>query len=152
MKVLVVGRISLYEAGGSYQIYVEHMEPDGIGALYQELEERKEKLMKEGLFKGLKMLPRFPKRIAVLTSPSGAVIRDIITTVKRRYPIVQLVLFPTVVQGNQAADNVVRNIQRVEEMGNFDTMIIGRGVVRLRIYGRLMKSGLLGRFIKLIRR
>ncbi|HFU5875046.1 exodeoxyribonuclease VII large subunit [Enterococcus faecium] len=128
MKVLVVGRISLYEAGGSYQIYVEHMEPDGIGALYQELEERKEKLMKEGLFQGpKKMLPRFPKRIAVLTSPSGAVIRDIITTVKRRYPIVQLVLFPTVVQGNQAADNVVRNIQRVEEMGNFDTMIIGRG-------------------------
>lgn len=83
MKVLVVGRISLYEAGGSYQIYVEHMEPDGIGALYQELEERKEKLMKEGLFQGpKKMLPRFPKRIAILTSPSGAVIRDIITTVK----------------------------------------------------------------------
>lgn len=81
MKVLVVGRISLYEAGGSYQIYVEHMEPDGIGALYQELEERKK--ADEGRpFQGLKMLPRFPKRIAVLTSPSGAVIRDIITTVK----------------------------------------------------------------------
>lgn len=128
MKVLVIGRISLYEASGSYQIYVEHMEPDGVGALYQELEERKEKLMKEGLFAGpKKALPRFPKRIAVLTSPSGAVIRDIITTVKRRYPIAQLVLFPTVVQGNQAADDVVRNIQRVEALGNFDTMIIGRG-------------------------
>lgn len=128
MKVLVVGRISLYEASGSYQIYVEHMEPDGVGALYQELAERKEKLMKEGLFQGPKKpLPRFPKRIAVLTSPSGAVIRDIITTVKRRYPIAQLVLFPTVVQGNQAADDVVRNIERVEALGNFDTMIIGRG-------------------------
>lgn len=128
MKVLVVGRISLYEAGGSYQIYVEHMEPDGVGALYQALEERKEKLMKEGLFQGPKKpLPRFPKRIAVLTSPSGAVIRDIITTVKRRYPIAQLVLFPTVVQGNQAADDVVKNIGRVEALGNFDTMIIGRG-------------------------
>ncbi|HJG22878.1 MAG TPA: exodeoxyribonuclease VII large subunit [Enterococcus durans] len=128
MKVLVVGRISLYEAAGSYQIYVEHMEPDGVGALYQELEERKEKLLKEGLFQGPKRtLPRFPKRIAVLTSPSGAVIRDIITTVKRRYPIVQLVLFPTVVQGNQAADNIVKNIQQVEKLGNFDTMIIGRG-------------------------
>ncbi|EPH99230.1 exodeoxyribonuclease VII, large subunit [Enterococcus faecalis 13-SD-W-01] len=128
MKVLVVGRISLYEAGGSYQIYVEHMEPDGVGALYQALEELKEKLMKEGLFQGpKKQLPRFPKKIAVLTSPSGAVIRDIITTVKRRYPIAQLVLFPTVVQGNQAADDVVKNIKRVEEAGDFDTMIIGRG-------------------------
>lgn len=129
MKVLVVGRLSLYEASGSYQIYVEHMEPDGVGALYQELEERKEKLRKEGLFKPehKQALPRFPKRIAVLTSPSGAVIRDIITTVKRRYPIAQLVLFPTVVQGNQAADNIVENIRRVEELGDFDTMIIGRG-------------------------
>ncbi|MGX7174354.1 exodeoxyribonuclease VII large subunit [Enterococcus ratti] len=128
MKVFVVGRISLYEASGSYQIYVEHMEPDGVGALYQELEERKEKLRNEGLFQTpKKALPRFPKRIAVLTSPSGAVIRDIITTVKRRYPIVQLVLFPTVVQGTQAADNIVQNIQQVEKIGNFDTMIIGRG-------------------------
>lgn len=120
MKVLVVGRISLYEAGGSYQIYVEHMEPDGIGALYQELEERKEKLMKEGLFQGpKKMLPRFPKRIAVLTSPSGAVIRDIITTVKRRYPIVQLVLFPTVVQGNQAADQCCQEYPESRRDGQF---------------------------------
>ncbi|MFV0561101.1 MAG: exodeoxyribonuclease VII large subunit, partial [Enterococcus sp.] len=128
MKVFVVGRISLYEASGSYQIYIEHMEPDGVGALYQALAELKEKLSKEGLFTApKKALPRYPKRIAVLTSPSGAVIRDIITTVKRRYPIAQIVLFPTVVQGNQAADNVVENIHRVEKLGNFDTMIIGRG-------------------------
>lgn len=128
MKVLLVGRISLYEAGGSYQIYVEHMEPDGVGALYQALAELREKLGKEGLFEGpKKVLPRYPKRIAVITSPSGAVIRDIITTVKRRYPIAQLVLFPTVVQGDQAADDIVKNIQRVESIANFDTMIIGRG-------------------------
>lgn len=128
MKVLLVGRVSLYEAGGSYQIYVEHMEPDGVGALYQALAELREKLGKEGLFEGpKKVLPRYPKRIAVITSPSGAVIRDIITTVKRRYPIAQLVLFPTVVQGEQAADDLVKNIQRVEALANFDTMIIGRG-------------------------
>lgn len=128
MKVLLVGRISLYESGGSYQIYVEHMEPDGVGALYQALAELREKLGKEGLFEGpKKILPRYPKRIAVITSPSGAVIRDIITTVKRRYPIAQLVLFPTLVQGDKAADDIVRNIQRIEELGNFDTMIIGRG-------------------------
>ena len=128
MKVLLVGRISLYEAGGSYQIYVEHMEPDGVGALYQALAELREKLGKEGLFEGpKKLLPRYPKRIAVITSPSGAVIRDIITTVKRRYPIAQLILFPTVVQGDQAADDIVKNIQRVESLADFDTMIIGRG-------------------------
>ncbi|MBP1045407.1 exodeoxyribonuclease VII large subunit [Enterococcus sp. BWM-S5] len=128
MKVLVVGRISLYENGGSYQIYIEHMEPDGVGALYQALAELKEKLSKEGLFNGIKKpLPRYPKRIAVVTSPSGAVIRDIITTVKRRYPIAQLVLFPTLVQGDQAAADIVRNIHRVEEQGDFDTLIIGRG-------------------------
>jgi len=128
MKVLLVGRISLYESGGSYQIYVEHMEPDGVGALYQALAELREKLGKEGLFEGpKKILPRYPKRIAVITSPSGAVFRDIITTVKRRYPIAQLVLFPTLVQGDKAADDIVRNIQRIEELGNFDTMIIGRG-------------------------
>ncbi|MGM0215562.1 exodeoxyribonuclease VII large subunit [Enterococcus sp. AZ109] len=127
MKVLIVGRVALYEASGMYQIYIEHMEPDGVGALYQALAELREKLDKEGLFSlPKKILPRFPKRIAVLTSPSGAVIRDIITTVKRRYPIVQLVLFPTVVQGDKAAENIIKNIKRADT-GEFDTMIIGRG-------------------------
>ncbi|MBV7389802.1 exodeoxyribonuclease VII large subunit [Enterococcus sp. ALS3] len=127
MKVLVVGRIALYEASGDYQIYVEHMEPDGVGALYQALAELREKLSKEGLFNlPKKTLPRFPKKIAVLTSPSGAVIRDIITTVKRRYPIVQLILLPTVVQGDRAAADIVKNIQRAEQL-DVDTMIIGRG-------------------------
>lgn len=128
MKVLVIGRISLYEASGNYQIYVEHMEPDGVGALYQALEEMKKKLQQEGLFHAPKQLiSTFPKRIAVITSPSGAVVRDIMTTVKRRYPIVQLVIFPTLVQGDRAADDIVRSIQLVEERGDFDTMIIARG-------------------------
>ena len=128
MKVMVVGRVSLYEASGNYQMYVEHMEPDGVGALYQAYEQLKAKLDQEGLFRApKKALPRYPKKIAVLTSPSGAVIRDIITTTQRRYPIAQIVLFPTVVQGDKAADAVVRNIERVEALGGFDTMIIGRG-------------------------
>lgn len=128
MEVLAVGRISLYEASGNYQMYIEHMEPDGVGALYQAYEQLKKKLAEEGLFSApKKILPRFPKRIAVLTSPSGAVIRDIITTAQRRYPIAEIVLFPTVVQGDKAADDVVKNIQRVEADGTFDTMIIGRG-------------------------
>ncbi|GCF93980.1 exodeoxyribonuclease 7 large subunit [Enterococcus florum] len=127
MKVLVVGRVALYEASGMYQIYIDHMEPDGVGALYQALAELREKLNKEGLFSlPKKPLPRFPKRIAVLTSPSGAVIRDIITTVKRRYPIAQLVLYPTIVQGDKAAESIVKNIQRAGQE-DFDTMIIGRG-------------------------
>lgn len=128
MKVLVVGRISVFETTGNYQIYIEQMEPDGVGALYQAYEQLKAKLAQEGIFQAPKKeLPRYPKKIAVLTSPSGAVIRDIITTVHRRFPIAQVVLFPTVVQGNQAAEDVVKNISRVEAQGDFDTMIIGRG-------------------------
>ncbi|BCA85299.1 exodeoxyribonuclease 7 large subunit [Enterococcus saigonensis] len=128
MKVFVIGRISLFEASGNYQIYVEQMVPDGVGALYQAYEQLKAKLEKEGLFLApKKRLPKYPKKIAVLTSPSGAVIRDIMTTVKRRYPIAEITLFPTVVQGDKAAGNVVTNIERVEELGDFDTMIIGRG-------------------------
>lgn len=128
MKVLVVGRISLFEASGNYQIYVEQMQPDGVGAFYQAYEQLKEKLAKEGLFSAPKRpLPRYPKKIAVITSPSGAVIRDIITTVRRRYPIAQLVLFPTVVQGEKAAPDIIHNLERVQSQGDFDTVIIGRG-------------------------
>ncbi|WP_283678218.1 exodeoxyribonuclease VII large subunit [Lentilactobacillus sp. Marseille-Q4993] len=128
MKVLVVGHISVYEPSGSYQIYVERMEPDGIGQLYQAYEQLKKKLATEGLFTRPKRpLIKYPKRIAVVTSPSGAVIRDIITTVRRRYPIAQIVLFPALVQGDQAAGDIVRQIERVNEIGNFDTLIVGRG-------------------------
>lgn len=128
MKVLVTGRISLYEPTGQYQIYVERMEPDGIGQLYQAYEQLKKKLAEEGLFSAPKRpLPRFPKRIAVITSPSGAVIRDIITTTRRRYPIAQIVLYPAVVQGDGAAPDLVRQLERVNQAGTYDTLIIGRG-------------------------
>ncbi|QBP19025.1 exodeoxyribonuclease VII large subunit [Acetilactobacillus jinshanensis] len=129
MKVLVTGRISVYEPQGSYQIYVDHMEPQGVGELYEAYEQLKKKLSKEGLFNPAhkKPLPHFPKRIAVITSRSGAVIRDIIVTTRRRYPIVQIVLFPAIVQGNNAADNLVKQIHRVDQDSHFDTLIIGRG-------------------------
>jgi len=128
MKVLVTGRISLYEPTGQYQIYVERMEPDGIGQLYQAYEQLKKKLADEGLFSAPKRpLPRFPKRIAVITSPSGAVIRDIITTTRRRFPIAQIVLYPAVVQGDGAAPDLVRQLERVNAAGTYDTLIIGRG-------------------------
>ena len=129
MSVLVTGRVSVYEAGGYYQIIVHSMQPDGLGALYLAYEQTKEALSKEGLFAMdlKKTIPKYPKRIAVITSPSGAVIQDILTTVKRRYPIAEVVLFPTVVQGNQSADSIVGNIKHAEAIGNFDTMIIGRG-------------------------
>lgn len=128
MKVQLVGRIGLYEASGSYQIYVERMEPDGVGALYQAYEQLKQKLAVEGLFQQNKRpLPKYPRRIAVITSQSGAVIRDIITTSQRRDPKVQLVLFPAVVQGEQAANSLVQRLEQVYRQNDFDTIIIGRG-------------------------
>lgn len=127
MKVLVTGRISLYGPSGSYQIIVDSMQPDGVGALYQAYEQLKQKLQNEGLFDRPKRpLTRFPKRIAVITSPSGAVIRDIITTTQRRYPIAQLVLYPAVVQGDNAAASLVSRLQQVAQ-GDYDAVIIGRG-------------------------
>ncbi|MDR1521598.1 MAG: exodeoxyribonuclease VII large subunit [Streptococcaceae bacterium] len=129
MKVLVIGRISVYEPSGSYSIIIEHMEPGGIGSLFKAFHQLQEKLNKEGLFKPeyKQAIPRFPKRIVVLTSSSGSVIRDIITTVHRRYPIAQVVLFPTIVQGKESVTSIVTNIKWAEELGNFNTMIIGRG-------------------------
>ena len=128
MKVLVTGRIEVYEQTGKYQINIETMHPDGVGALYQAYEQLKAKLAQEGVFSRPKRpLVKFPKRIAVITSPSGAVIRDIITTTRRRYPIVQLVLFPAEVQGEYAKDSLVGRLKEVNARGDFDTIIIGRG-------------------------
>lgn len=129
MSVLIEGRVSVYERGGNYQIIINNMQPDGVGALYLAYEQTKEKLSKEGLFSAdlKKPIPKYPKRIGVITSQTGAVIQDILTTVKRRYPIAEVVLFPTVVQGEMSADSIVRSIERAEKMGNFDTLIVGRG-------------------------
>ena len=128
MKVCVVGHVSLYEKSGRYQIYIDRMEPDGLGSLYLAFEQLKKKLSAEGLFNlPKKQVPMFPKRIAVVTSIDGAVIRDINTTVRRRYPIAQVVLYPTVVQGDKAAADIARQINRANDRGDFDILIIGRG-------------------------
>ena len=127
MKVLVIGKVSVFEKSGQYQINIEHMEPDGVGALYLAYEQLKKKLEAEGLFSlPKKPIPKFPKKIAILTSESGAVIQDIQTTVARRFPIVQLVLYPTVVQGVHAVNSILKNLDLVEQE-DYDVVIIGRG-------------------------
>lgn len=129
MKVLAVGRISIYPPSGSYSINIESLVPDGVGALAVKFEQLKKKLTAEGLFeqRWKQTLPQFSKKIAVVTSPSGAVIRDIITTVQRRFPMSQIVLYPTKVQGQGSAEEIAENIRRANERGDFDVMIIGRG-------------------------
>lgn len=128
MKVLAIGYVSIYEPSGQYRLSIEKIEPDGIGALYQAYEQLKSRLEKEGLFnKPKKPLPLFPQKIAIVTSESGAVIQDIKTTVARRFPSVQLVLFPTIVQGKQSVSSILKNLERIEADGSFDVVIIGRG-------------------------
>lgn len=129
MKVLAVGRISVYEPSGNYQMTIERLEPDGIGALYAAFQQLNKKLQAEGLYDVHNKWPllRFPRRIAVVTSPSGAVIHDIITTVRRRYPSLEIVLFPTQVQGDTAAADIVRQLERVNQTNVFDAVIVGRG-------------------------
>ena len=128
MNVLVSGRISAYPAQGSYQVYVDTMEPDGLGALYIEYEKLKKKLAAEGLFapEHKVPIPRFPERIGVITAPTGAAVRDIMSTIKRRYPMCEAILFPCLVQGKDAAPDIVRQIKRADEYG-VDTIIVGRG-------------------------
>lgn len=128
MNVLVEGRISAYPAQGSYQIYVDKMEPDGLGALYIEYEKLKKKLAVEGLFNpDVKVpIPKYPEKIGVITASTGAAVRDIMSTIKRRYPICEAILFPCLVQGKDAAPDIVRQIKRADEFG-VDTIIVGRG-------------------------
>ena len=128
MKVLVTGRISVYEAMGSYQIYVDEMLEDGVGNLYIAYEQLKEKLQKEGLFNKThkKKIPKIPKRVGIVTASTGAAIRDIITTIKRRFPICETILFPTLVQGENAKDDIVHNIEMAQNY-DLDVLIVGRG-------------------------
>lgn len=128
MKVLVSGRISVYEATGSYQIYVNTMELDGIGNLYLEYEKLKKKLASEGLFnpEHKKSIPKYPKTIGIITAPTGAAIRDILSTIKRRYPIAKTILFPALVQGEGAKESVAKQLKRAQEY-DLDVIICGRG-------------------------
>ena len=129
MKINVVGRVQVYEPSGSYSIIIEKAEPDGVGALAIQFEQLKKKLSEEGLFQDRfkQAIPQFSKRIGVVTSRSGAVIQDIITTVSRRFPGVEIVLYPTKVQGEGAAEEIARNIARANEREDLDVLIIGRG-------------------------
>ncbi|MCB8697766.1 exodeoxyribonuclease VII large subunit [Streptococcus mitis] len=129
MKINVIGRVQVYEPSGSYSIIIEKAEPDGVGALAIQFEQLKKKLTEEGLFQESfkQPLPQFSKRIGVVTSRSGAVIRDIITTVSRRFPGVDILLYPTKVQGEGAAEEIARNIARANQRDDLDLLIIGRG-------------------------
>ena len=129
MKINVIGRVQIYEPSGSYSIIIEKAEPDGIGALAIQFEQLKKKLSEEGLFQDhfKQAIPQFAKKIGVVTSRSGAVIQDIITTVSRRFPGVEIVLYPTKVQGEGAAEEIARNIVRANEREDLDVLIIGRG-------------------------
>ena len=128
MKILVKGRIDVYQPQGKYQLITEHVEEEGKGKLYEEYEQLKKKLNKEGLFKKehKKEIPKFPEKIGVVTAPTGAVIRDIITTTKRRWPYCEILLFPSLVQGEKAPKEIIKQIKKSETY-NIDVLIVGRG-------------------------
>ena len=128
MKVLITGKISVYEANGGYQIYVSDMVEDGVGNLYIAYEQLKKKLEKEGLFDSSikKKIPRIPRKVGVITAPTGAAIRDILSTINRRFPLTEVILFPALVQGAEAADSIVKQIE-IAQNYDIDTLIVGRG-------------------------
>ncbi|MCG1216045.1 exodeoxyribonuclease VII large subunit [Staphylococcus epidermidis] len=127
-EVLIEARVSVYERRGNYQIYVNKMQIDGIGNLYQKLEQLKKKLKKEGYFdqSNKKLIPKYPKKIAVLTASTGAAIRDIHSTINNRYPLVEQIQISTLVQGTQARQDIIKKIQYADSL-DVDTIIVGRG-------------------------
>lgn len=128
MKVLVSGRVSVYEQSGSYQLYVDTMLEDGVGSLYLAFNQLKEKLEKEGLFRPdhKKSIPKIPEKIGIITAPTGAAIKDILSTIKRRFPLVETILFPALVQGEYAKDDIVKKI-KIANTYDLDVLIVGRG-------------------------
>lgn len=127
-QVLVEGRISLYESRGSYQIYVQSMQLDGIGLLYEKFEALKKELAEKGYFNSEHKLsiPKYPRKIAILTASTGAAIKDICSTLDKRYPLAEQVLISTLVQGKEAKDNIINNIKQADSLG-VDVIIVGRG-------------------------
>lgn len=128
MKVLLTGRITVYEATGGYQVYVSDMIEDGVGNLYVAYEKLKKKLASEGLFEEShkKKIPSVPNRIGIITASTGAAIRDILSTIQRRFPACETILFPSLVQGEYAAADIVKNIELAEQY-DLDVLILGRG-------------------------
>ncbi|QGH34888.1 exodeoxyribonuclease VII large subunit [Gracilibacillus salitolerans] len=129
MKVLISGYVSVFESQGQYQLYIQELQPDGIGALHLAFEQLKKKLSKEGIFDPIhkKTFPKYPEHIAVLTSPTGAAIRDILTTMERRYPIANVLIIPVLVQGKQAPASIVNGIKKANQIDSLDLIIVGRG-------------------------
>ncbi|MGA4517933.1 exodeoxyribonuclease VII large subunit [Solibacillus silvestris] len=129
MKVFIRGDVNVYEASGAYQLYAQTMEPDGIGGLFVAFNQLKERLQNEGLFNPnfKQPIPQFPKTIGVLTATTGAAIRDICTTINRRYPQAEILIYPTLVQGAGAAPNITENIYLANRHGFCDVLIVGRG-------------------------
>ena len=129
MKVIVRGRVAVYEAAGAYQVYVEDMQPDGVGALNLAFEQLKEKLLKEGLFdhQKKKPLPKYPQKVGVITSETGAVFWDIQNVMKRRFPLAEIVFQPVLVQGEGAAEQIVSAIEKFNNGALCDVLIIARG-------------------------
>lgn len=129
LKVIVRGRVSLYEAAGSYQVFVDDMQPDGVGALNLAFEQLKERLQKEGLFDEAhkKPLPRYPQRIGVITSETGAAVQDILNILGRRFPYAEVVLASVLVQGDGAPEQMIAALQDFNRLQNVDVIIIGRG-------------------------
>lgn len=129
MNILIKGEIGVFEPFGQYQLYIQQMEPDGIGSLYLAFEQLKEKLHKQGYFekKHKKAIPMFPKHIGIITSPTGAAVRDVITTLKRRYPIAKHTIIPVLVQGQNAAVSITKAIEAANKKEIFDVLIVGRG-------------------------
>jgi len=128
-KALVRGSISIFERDGAYQLYAREMQPDGLGSLYLAFEQLKEKLRSEGLFaeERKRALPRFPQKVGIVTSPTGAAIRDIVTTIKRRFPQAAIMIAPAIVQGVDAPLSIVRGIERLNQRIDIDVLIVGRG-------------------------
>ena len=129
MKVICSGRVSVYEKNGEYQLYVDDMQPDGIGALNLAYEQLKEKLFREGVCDDeiKKPLPPYPKKIGVATSNIGAAVEDIKNITSRRYPLAEIVIVPTIVQGEYAPADIVKSIQLLDSMADIDVIILGRG-------------------------
>lgn len=128
MKVLVEGKVSVYPATGAYQIYIENMQEDGLGNLYLKYEALKKELEQKGLFdpKHKKKIPKYPNKIGIVTAPTGAAIKDILSTIKRRYPACETILFPCLVQGELASSDIVKQINKANEY-DLDLLIVGRG-------------------------
>lgn len=129
MRVIVSGRIGVYSQAGSYQLYIESMQPDGIGSLHLAFEQLKAKMNEEGLFDDAhkKPIPKYPNTIGVITSPTGAAVKDIIKVATRRYPCAKIVVFPSLVQGTDAPAELIKGIEYFNIMNSVDVIIIGRG-------------------------